>query len=215
VKFIDIHTHSDYHHPEVVRVLNIRAGVNQAGKVVAGPVSIGLHPWDIELFDEIAFEEIICQYENLGFIGECGLDKFKGGDYERQLKIFMQHAWLAKELHKPMIIHCVGYFNEMMSLIKRAKPAKPWIVHGFRGNPALTRQLINAGFYLSFGTSILREGSNAACSLAASPINRLFLETDNGEVPIGLLYSHAARVLGLSLDELKENIYLNFKQITS
>ena len=84
-------------------------------------------------------------------IGECGIDRQRGGDVEAQIELTRWHADLAERLGKPLILHIVGAWSEIIALRKRMKPVQPWIIHGFRGKEALARQLVDAGFHLSLG----------------------------------------------------------------
>ena len=54
----------------------------------------------------------------------------------------------------------------------------PWIVHGFRGAPALARQLLDAGMHLSLGEHFRPD------TAAIIPADRLHVETDTSSLPI-------------------------------
>jgi len=79
---------------------------------------------------------------------------------------------LAEQHHRPMTLHVVRAFDVMLALRKRLRPRQRWTVHGFRGKPALARQLLDAGFDLSFG---LHHNPD---SLAITPPDRRHFETD-------------------------------------
>ena len=68
-----------------------------------------------------------------------------------QKEVFLAQANLAEETHKPLIIHCVKAWADLIACKKAVKPEMPWIIHGFRGNGELASQLVRLGFYLSFG----------------------------------------------------------------
>lgn len=72
---------------------------------------------------------------------------------ELQLYFFEQQLILATKLQKPLILHVVKSWEEVLKSIKKCKVSSPLIVHGFRGKPQLAQQLIDKGFYLSFGES--------------------------------------------------------------
>ena len=64
---------------------------------------------------------------------------------------FEYQARLSVELGKPLVIHLVKAMSELLKLKQQIKPANPWIIHGFRGKPALAEECLRHGFYLSFG----------------------------------------------------------------
>ena len=69
----------------------------------------------------------------------------------------------------------------------------PWLIHGFRGNVELAKQLLSKGMYLSFWFDfIIRpESSKLVRSL---PKERIFLETDGADVDIRTIYEKVALI---------------------
>ena len=51
--------------------------------------------------------------------------------------------------------------EELLKLKQRLQPANPWIIHGFRGKPALAQDYVRHGFYLSFGEKYQEESLRA------------------------------------------------------
>lgn len=144
--------------------------------------SVGIHPWnlfkattaDIRMLQALAAEPQILA------IGECGLDpKIESSGLlsrneiiEAQTRLLTLHISLSERLSKPMILHIVKAYPEIIALRKSLRPVQPWIIHGFRGKPQLASELLAHGFHLSFGTKY-----NSA-SLALTPPSRLLRETD-------------------------------------
>ncbi len=150
--------------------------------------SVGIHPWNyhrvtpasLRLLRALAAEPQILA------IGECGLDTIcnSGHAIERgmsssrseiiqaQTTLLRYHYTLSETLRKPLILHIVKAFPEIIALKKQWRPTQPWIIHGFRGKPQLARELLAHGFHLSFGKKY-----NPA-SLALTPPSRLLHETD-------------------------------------
>lgn len=89
-----------------------------------------------------------------------------------QTALLRIHYELSETLRKPLILHIVKSFPEIIALRKQWKPTQPWIIHGFRGKPQLARELLAHGFHLSYS-----EKYNPA-SLAITPASRLLCETD-------------------------------------
>lgn len=176
-----------------------------------GYYSVGAHPlfyeWTKDFYSKLYK---ICTPKAALAIGECGLDKRSPTPISEQIDLFMTHVQVSEELKKPLIIHCVGHFNELSNIMREAKPTQPWVIHGFRKNPELAASLVAQGFYFSLGKDgIRREGL-----LSVIPLSRLFLETDEDtELTIEQLYDEAAAVLGIDVELLAQHLEDNFKNI--
>lgn len=201
----DIHSHK-IHPGDVRTIYNIRIN-DQSLSLPNGSnilFSAGIHPWDAGNVRSTWMEnmEILLNFEHLVALGECGLDKSVPVALEQQLQIFELQIKLAESHKKPMIIHCVGYFNELVNLRKAVNPKQPWIIHGFRGKPELADQLVRAGFYLSFG-----EFFNPA-SVKITPIERIFAETDESEICIEEVYDRLATLKGCGVEDFNAVEYV-------
>ena len=176
-------------------------------------LSAGIHPWYIhENFSNIQLKklEAIATEPNIKFIGECGLDRLKGAPLPLQEEIFIKQIRIAEEVKKPVIIHCVRCYNELISIKKIVRPRVPFIVHGFNTKIEISRQLLDKGFYLSLGGALLQEESNALKVLQEIPLERLFLETDDKDISIVDIYQKAAEVRGLSVEVLEKILFDNY-----
>lgn len=186
--------------------------------MAAGKFSVGLHPWYIkpESIDE-DFEELVqlAKHQNVLAIGECGLDRLIALDLRFQEEVFIRQIRLAESLQKPVIIHCVKAFSDLIALKKKLKPSIPMIVHGFNNNAQIAEQLIKHQFYLSFGTAILNSESNASKIISTMPIQQLFLETDDKNCFISTIFAHASNYLNQPVEVLQEQILQNFKKVVS
>ena len=205
--FFNIHTHSLVH-PES-EILAQSPGLFPSDKL---PVytSIGIHPWFLtEENAESQWKALQKQvsHPSVLAIGEGGLDKLKGPDMELQVKILKQQVALSEEKSLPLIIHCVKAFNELIQLKKELRPHQPWIIHGFRGKEALAIDCIRHGFYLSYGEHFQEN------ALKATPQEKLFIETDESEVPVQEIYQSIALVHGIGLQELMESVKKNVKEV--
>lgn len=181
----DIHTH---HFPPIGQraIYNIRID-EQGFEFVRQEnlyYSAGIHPWDTETVNQNLLEKLYNTLldKDIVAVGECGLDKNAAVAYEHQEQLFLHHIQLSEELFKPLIIHCVGYFNELIALRKKLNPTQDWIVHGFRGKAQLAEQLLKAGFHLSFGEKFNPE------AVRICPPERMLIETDESELTIQEIY---------------------------
>ncbi len=170
--------------------------------------SAGIHPWDADLQVSILELEKTIQHSNCLAIGECGLDKLIDIDLELQKKILISQLDLAVKYQKPVIIHCVKAFDELIEICQSYHSKIPLIIHGFNKSQQLLQQLINKGFYISLNHSIFKKKD---IDFSILPIEKLFLETDNNEtVLIEDIYQKAVACFQIQEDDLKEKIYTNF-----
>jgi len=214
-RYYDIHTH---HAPtgkaDQMAILNFYCHFE---RVKDGfPCSTGLHPWHI---DHYAWDrEMLLKYvlqPNVLAIGECGLDKVCATDWGLQVVAFTQQIGLAHECLKPLIIHCVRAFDEVMQLLDQIKPAVPVIFHGFNKNRDVADKLLGRGYYLSFGSAMLNDHSPAAEVLATIPADQFFLETDDAQVSIEQIYDRVALIRKTSLETVVLQVQENFNRLFS
>lgn len=145
-----------------------------------GLYSAGIHPWWTDEADtELLFAGLLrlMEHPQVVAVGECGLDLLRGAAPEVQEAVFVRQAVLAERHGLPVTVHCVRAFDRLLRLHKQLRPSVRWTVHGFRGRPALARQLLDAGLDLSFGPR------HNAESLALTPPHRRHNETDGAETP--------------------------------
>lgn len=213
MKYIDIHTHSFYKQPDIISITNLRSGIPVPEDFFSAPLSIGIHPWNADNSEKLNLYNQIIVANNLYAIGECGLDKKKNISFELQKKVLIKQIEISENINKPLIIHCVGFYNEIISLKKECNPKQKWIIHGFSGHFQLARQLYKEGFILSFGESIFKQGSKSEESLRIAPPGMFFFETDESEKSIKEIYARAAIIRNEEEEYLIELIYNQFKTL--
>ncbi|KUJ57492.1 TatD family hydrolase [Chryseobacterium aquaticum] len=174
--------------------------------------SIGIHPQDIQR------ENIDSQFnwlqsvinENCFAIGECGLDGLVSVDMKIQEEVFLRQIQLANEFKKPLIIHCVRKFYEMIPFRKKSQQAM--IIHGFNKKQSVAEDLLKNNFYLSFGKAVLYHLSLQE-TLKTVPLDKLFLETDNDDFNIEELYQKVSEIKKISIEQLQKQILENLETI--
>ena len=181
--------------------------------------SVGLHPWDIPADSDAMQRQMaaVAQtawLQNVRLIGESGLDSLRKdrmpeAAYDRQETVLAQHADIAEKVRKPLLLHIVRRYGEVLQIYRMRRPTVPWIVHGFGRGPELMRQLTEAGLYVSFGAALLNRPQTAE-AWAEADIRRVFLETDDLDVDIPDIYEAAARIRHTTVAELQRLIDLNF-----
>jgi TatD DNase family protein len=177
--------------------------------------SIGIHPWYIDenrLESDLKIINEKLQLKNCLALGECGLDKRIEVPLPLQIELFERQIALAEKHQKPLVLHLVAAFDELIEIKNRLKISVPIIIHGFSKNEQIVKQLIANGFYLSFGKYLLRnpELKNV---FQAVPDEKLFLETDTIEETIVTVYEIAASYKNKSLVQMQEQIELNWNSV--
>ncbi|WP_223609130.1 TatD family hydrolase [Chryseobacterium sp. OSA05B] len=176
------------------------------------PYSIGIHPKDIavdSIEEQFSWLESNIS-ENCLAIGECGLDSIVQIPQKIQEQIFLRQILISNEIKKPLIIHCVRKFYEVISFKKKATQAV--IIHGFNKKERIAEDLLKNNFYLSFGKAVLYHLSLQEI-VKITPLHKIFLETDNECFNIEELYSKVSELKGISLEKLNEQILENLDTI--
>ena len=164
--------------------------------------SVGIHPWQVGRATGADFDRLAecARADGVLMIGECGIDKLRGGDLSMQTGVLERHIALSELVRKPLLLHCVRASNELCLLRRQLRPSMPWIVHGFRGNARVAGQLLDAGFYLSYGERFNPE------ALAITPADRLLAETDESTLPIDEIHRRLAASRQVTVGELVAGI---------
>jgi TatD DNase family protein len=165
--------------------------------------SVGIHPWHVDTasMDEVREYAVL---PAIVAIGETGLDRISAKDadrFGRQQELFSAHAELSEQVRKPLIIHCVKAWEELLRIRKTIRPTMPWVIHGFRGKDVLASQLVRAGCYLSFGKYYHTEALRVAWQE-----QRLLTETDDAEDDIRNVCKQIAAELDVTEEMLSEEI---------
>jgi TatD DNase family protein len=212
MKFFNLHTHNFTNSETVLELVNQYP--NEFDDIIPF-YSIGIHPWRIvedRIDEDLMVIESKLKEKNCLAIGECGLDKRIEIPLELQLKVFEKQLALAERYKKPVVIHCVAAFQELIEIKNRLQISVPMLIHGFSKNEQLAKQLINNGFYLSFGKYLLRN-PELETVFKSIPNNRFFLETDTIEEGIQTVYSLAAKYKNIEIEQLQEQIKSNFEAV--
>lgn len=162
--------------------------------------SVGLHPTDSlkENFNIDKYREL-AEDEKVVAIGECGLDYFRSpseAEITKQKEIFMKQIELAKEVKKPLILHCrpsIGtqdaYEDAIKILLARHNldeggkyknlniPSGNGVAHFFAGSKEIARKFLDLGFYISSAGPITFAPEYREI-VEFVPIDRILIETD-------------------------------------
>jgi TatD DNase family protein len=215
MEFYDVHTHQifledndDPYHSCIFDVSPLEFEVAKESHT-RHAFSCGIHPWYSEDSDtQMAYLNEIASDPRIVAIGETGLDRLKGPSFDVQIPVFKQHIELSEKLGKPVIIHCVKAWEELMQIRRETGPTQPWIIHGYRGKPVLTERLIREGFLFSIGDQINVD------SMQLIPTDALFCETDDeDEMTIRDIYLQTSQAINMDMEEFADRIAENVRRI--
>jgi len=214
MEFYDVHTHQIFledndapYHSCIFDVFPLAFEVSKE-PYYRHAFSCGIHPWYSEDSDtQMAYLNEIAPNPRIIAIGETGLDRLKGPSFEVQTAVFKKHIQLSEKLAKPVIIHCVKAWEELMQVQRETRPTQPWIIHGYRCRPELTKRLMKEGFLFSIGDNINVE------SMQLIPIDSLFCETDEDEMTIREIYLQTSLALHMELEEFAGRIAENVRRL--
>jgi len=210
--FINIHGHRQANNIQEWVMMNLFARNFPPEDIDHGYYSVGFHPYNVgKVNEEETLEKVkqATKHPRVYAVGEIGLDKSIEVPFEDQMRIFEKQVEIAESANLPIVLHVVRAFNEIMEFAKSHKPLVSMIIHGYNGSAEMAEDLVKSGFLLSFGESIASEHSKSVEALQKVPVEKLFLETDEGLLDIREIYQAAAEVKGLSVDQLRVQIYEN------
>jgi TatD DNase family protein len=212
--FINIHGHRQANNIQEWVMMNLMARDFPPEDIDNGYYSVGFHPYNVGKVNEAETLEKVkqaVQHPRVFAVGEIGLDKSIEAPMEEQMRIFEKQVEIAESANLPVVLHVVRAFNEMIGFAKSRQPLVPLIIHGYNGSAEMAEDLVKAGFLISFGEAIAGEHSKIVEALQQVPVEKLFLETDEGLLDIREIYHFAAEVKGISVDHLRVQIFENAK----
>jgi TatD DNase family protein len=148
---------------------------------------LGLHPWFVEdaSADWLRTLERNVREWPVG-IGECGLDfALESFDRERQEDVFQAQLHLAREMNRPVSIHCRRAWERLEAVIRDTGiPEASAIIHSFSGSAEVALQLQRLGLHLSFSCSLANPANKrVAKAVVAVSLDHLLFETDSPDIP--------------------------------
>lgn len=211
--YFDSHTHKKYKEQDVAFVRNAfhHLSIPQLNKLPYS-FSVGLHPWDVNSHFEVSLQRVNsgASHSNCLAIGECGLDYFIKTDKEIQREVFTRQKALAESINKPLIIHCVRAYHDLIPLIRTS--TVPIILHHYTGNTDITKQLLFDHIYFSFGKSLFHSQFPLEV-LSQIPMDKILLETDTSAYHIEDIYIKAANLMDVEFEQFQQQITKNSRTV--
>lgn len=190
----------------------LRIAADHPDRVLA---AVGVHPHDAAGWPEqrLRIEELAT---GAAAIGECGLDFYRDlAPRDAQRSAFRDQLALAKNLGKPVIVHCRDAFAEVYEDLAAGGPDSV-VLHCWTGGPKWTKRFADLGVTFSFaGPVTFAGGDTVRRAVAVAPRDRTMIETDtpyltpppdrsrpNEPANVGRIGEAIAEVWGLDVGEV-------------
>ena len=116
-------------------------------------------------------------------MGEIGLDYYYDHcDHQVQRQVFCRQLELAIEFDQPVVIHTREADDDTMAILQEYAPQmnRKGVIHSFTSGLELGQLAVTLGFNLGInGIVTFNKATNVREVVAATPIERLLLETDS------------------------------------
>lgn len=193
-------------------------------------VAMGLHPCSVKK----DFEKELYQVESwLGkrdfvAIGEMGTDLYWDKTFiDQQVEAFKIQVQWAKDLEKPVIIHCRESLEMTIELVESLKDERlTGVFHCFGGTPEQATRIKELGFYIGLGGVTTFKNGGMDVVIPDLDLDHVVLETDSpylSPVPhrgkrnepayVSLVAQRVADLRQMSLQELVEQTNRNARRL--
>jgi TatD DNase family protein len=160
-------------------------------------------------------------------VGEVGLDYYWEKDprrRERQQEVFKEFISLAKELRKPLVIHCRDADHDLWPIVEKDPPGTV-VFHHFSAPEDFVPRLVDSGFYASLST-IACFSKRHARLIKHLPLEYTLTETDspynspvrgerNEPFHVADLITLISSISGLDADHVSDAVHKNALRVFS
>ena len=166
-----------------------QAVVEMARRVPDVWATVGIHPHDAGDAGEADFAEMEklarSEAKVVGF-GEMGLDFYRNlSPPEAQREVFRRQISMARELGKPLVIHCRDAHDETLAILAEERAREiGGVMHCFSGDVQIARRCLDLGLFISLAGPVTYKNARALPEVARFvPEDRLVVETDCPYLP--------------------------------
>lgn len=144
--------------------------------------AIGIHPSETAIFTHdifSKFHEIASSFSKVVAIGEIGLDYYRNRvPKEQQKEAFRKQLRFAKEIRKPVIIHCRDAYEDVYAILVEEK-MQDVVFHCFTGSLEFASRVWDKGWMTSFTGIVTYPNALTLHEVVrAVPLDRFLVETD-------------------------------------
>jgi TatD DNase family protein len=194
--------------------------------------SVGIHPHDARHFSDSHAEKILklARHPKVVAIGEIGLDYYyDNSPRDVQKQVLIRQMGLARELRRPIIIHCRDAWADLREITEAHWKAAGLggILHCFSGSLEDARKFLDWGFLISFaGNLTFKKAEHLREVARVIPLERLLTETDspylapaphrgkrNEPAYVRAVTQELARLCHRSEQEIGQQVIQNFEKL--
>ena len=196
--------------------------------------AVGIHPYDMEKFDEAVMEQYVNHPKCIA-IGECGLDYYrlpedeieKEENIKRQKEVFIAQIEFAKKVKKPLIVHIREASNDSRQILIDCNAKEVGgVLHCFNASEHLL-PLAEHNFYFGIGGVLTFKNAKKLVEILPEiPKDKLLIETDapyltphphrgerNEPYYTVFVASKMAELLETSIEEIQDLTTFNAKKL--
>lgn len=150
--------------------------------------AFGIHPWYISnrsLNWRECLRSYLCEFPG-ATVGEIGLDHFHESDKKQeQLEVFTAQLELAQQLQRPVSVHCLKAWGDLLKAFSSIKKLPARIaLHSFSGSAEMVHVLEKMGCYFSCSGSVTHQKNIRIRNVIREfPLDKILLETDTPDIP--------------------------------
>ncbi|TDU71198.1 TatD DNase family protein [Prosthecobacter fusiformis] len=202
--------------------------------------SFGLHPWYVRERSHAWSErlaDLLRQFPQSA-VGEIGLDRWiENPDVEAQLHCFRTQLALAREMDRPVTIHCLRAWGMLEEELRtQPLPTRGFLLHSYGGPVEMIPGFVKHGAYFSLSPYFGHPRKAAQLETFKSvPIDRLLAETDapdmrppdflndhplvqgdqslNHPANLRVSYELLAKLRGIPMEELADQMAENYRRL--
>lgn len=208
MNFIDSHCHLDFpkFHSDLeqaverafaagaVALINVgvdlstsKTSIGLASRYRSIYASVGVHPHDAKTLSSDTLEKLrqLGGEQKVVAIGEIGLDYYRNLSAQNvQRQAFIDQLKLARELKKPIIVHCRDAYGDVASILDEhylpyIAGSLPGVIHSFSAGIRYAQEFLKRGFYIGInGMVTYPDNAQLAEAVRTIPMDKLLIETD-------------------------------------
>ncbi len=195
-------------------------------------VAAGVHPHDARLASDAYLKGLVRAFEHPKVVlwGEIGLDYHsKNSPRDSQMSTFRKQLEFARDLDKPVTIHCRDAWPDLLSILQEEAHGKKirGILHNFTGDTDQAKRCLSLGLLLSFsGIVTFRTSEKLRATARSLRLDQILVETDSPYLAPAphralrnepsYIYDVArglASAMDVSLDDIARNSTCNFRRL--
>lgn len=145
--------------------------------------AVGFHPHEASMAKDEDYDMLAqwCSEDKVVAVGEIGLDYYYNlSPKDVQQRTFAKQLDLARQVHKPVIIHDRDAHADTLRIIKKEGQGVHGVFHCYSGSLEMAKELLKMGYYISFAGPLTFKNAAKLREVAAFvPLDRILIETDS------------------------------------